>query len=93
MYHPCELCSDLWRRYGIATAIHIRLEEELRSTARQNELNQVETLTREIEGAELIRSDVRQSIREHEATHCEHQRNGPRKQRAASTLAASAGRG
>jgi hypothetical protein len=69
MYPACEQCLDLWRRYGLATSVHIQLENKLRLAALQNDVDLIESLTRETEGAEEIRFDLRQSIREHERTH------------------------
>jgi hypothetical protein len=69
MYPGCKKCQDLWRQYGWATTIHIQLDNKLRLAALQNDLGLIESLTRETEGAEKVRLDFRESIREHEETH------------------------
>jgi hypothetical protein len=69
MYAGCEECREVWRQYSIATAIHVQLDNKLRFAALQNDLALIETLTRETEGAEKTRDELRESIREHEGSH------------------------
>ena len=69
MYPVCEECRELWRQYSLATAIHIQLDNKLRFAALKNQCELIETLTRETEGAERTRSELRQSIDKHEAAH------------------------
>ena len=69
MNQTCETCLDLWRKYGIAMTIYIQLDNKLRFAALQGDVTAIESLTRETEGAEVIRSGLRQSIRDHESTH------------------------
>ena len=69
MYPGCEKCTELWRQYGFATMIHVQLDNKLRFAALQNDLDLIESLTRETEGAEKVRVGLRESIREHEALH------------------------
>ena len=65
----CDECSELWRQYSVATATHVRLEHKLRLAALHNELNLIQTLTVETEGAEKIRNTLRELIHKHEASH------------------------
>ena len=65
--HSCTQCRDLWRRYGIATKIHVQLENKLRFAALQNDL--IETLTRETEGAGKLRAELREEIDRNERPH------------------------
>jgi hypothetical protein len=65
----CELCQDLWRKYGIATKIHVQLDNKLRFAALQDDHGLVQSLTMETEGAEQIRTDLREAIRKHEKSH------------------------
>ena len=67
--HLCDLCRDLWRRYGVAAKIHIQLENRLRIAALEEDQQMLETLTRETEGAEKIRADLREEINRHERSH------------------------
>jgi hypothetical protein len=69
MYPSCEECSELWRQYALVTVIHVQLDNKLRVAALQNDLNPIETLTREAEGAERVRLELRESIRKHEGSH------------------------
>ena len=69
MYPDCEECRELWRQYSLATAIHIQLDNKLRFAGLQNDLDLIETHTRETEGAEKTRSELRESIRKHEESH------------------------
>ena len=67
--HACDLCRDLWRRYGIAAKIHVQLENKLRFAALQDDFEIIESLTRETEGAERNRSGLREEISQHERSH------------------------
>lgn len=67
--YDCAQCKDLWRRYGIATKIHVQLENKLRFAALQSDFELIESLTREAEGAENIRCEVRGEISKHELSH------------------------
>jgi hypothetical protein len=49
--------------------IYVQLDNKLRFAALQDDTAQIESLTRETEGAEAIRSDLRQAIRDHEGAH------------------------
>jgi hypothetical protein len=69
MYLFCEECRDLWRQYSLATVTHIQLDSKLRFAALQNDLDLIETLTRETEGAEKTRRVLRESIHQHEESH------------------------
>jgi hypothetical protein len=69
MYTGCEECREVWRKYSIATAIHVQLDNKLRFAALQNDFALIETLTRETEGAEKTRNELRGSIRKHEDSH------------------------
>jgi hypothetical protein len=69
MYTSCKECNDLWRQYSVATATHIQLDTKLRLAALQNALDMIETLTREAEGAEKTRRELRESIRQHDESH------------------------
>ena len=69
IYSDCVECHNLWHQYSCATTIHIQLDNKLRFAALQNDLNLIEPLTRETENAEKTRSDLRESIRKHEALH------------------------
>ena len=67
--HQCTQCKDLWRRYGIATKIHVQLENRLRFAALQDDFGIIESLTKETEGAERNRSGLREEISHHERSH------------------------
>lgn len=69
MHPDCEECKQLWRKYGLATMIHIELDSKLRSAAIQKNAEPIESLTRETEGAEKNRTELLQLIRAHEASH------------------------
>jgi hypothetical protein len=69
MYATCQECADLWREYAHATMLHIQLDNKLRFAALQNDLDLIETLTRETEDAEKTRRELRESIRQHEKSH------------------------
>jgi len=69
MYAFCKECRELWRQYSLATVTHIQLDSKLRFAALQNDLDLIETLTRETEGAEKTRRELRQSIHQHEESH------------------------
>jgi len=69
MHAVCDECGELWRQYSVATATYIQIENRLRLAALQNELDLIETLTVEIEGAEKNRHELRELIHKHEATH------------------------
>jgi hypothetical protein len=69
MYASCKECNDLWRQYSVATATHLQLDSKLRLAALQNALDLIKTLTVETEGAEKTRSELRESIRQHQASH------------------------
>jgi hypothetical protein len=49
--------------------IHIQLENKLRLSALRNDLEDFESLTHETEGAEKIRTQLRDAIRQHEDSH------------------------
>lgn len=49
--------------------IYVQLDNKVRFAALQNDPALIESLTREAEEAETIRSDLRQAIRDHENTH------------------------
>jgi hypothetical protein len=66
MYYGCEQCRELWRKYALTTSVHLRLDHQLRAAALQSDLEAIVSLTIETEGAEKIRNELRQSIREHE---------------------------
>jgi hypothetical protein len=63
------MCQNLWRKYGIATTIHVQLENKLRFAALQGDHGLVQSLTVETEGAKQIRANLREAIREHEKSH------------------------
>jgi hypothetical protein len=69
MHSDCERCKELWRQYGVASMIHVQLENKLRLSALKNELKHFESLTRETEGAEIVRTQLRDAIRQHEESH------------------------
>jgi hypothetical protein len=69
MYASCKECHELWRQYSLATVTHIQLADRLRFAALQNDLDLIETLTVETEGAEKTRTELRESIRQHEKSH------------------------
>jgi hypothetical protein len=69
MRHKCEKCVRLWRDYGTATAMHVRLDNKLRFAALQDDHVLIESLTLETEAAERNRNNIRESIRLHEWTH------------------------
>jgi hypothetical protein len=69
MYHACEECKELWRKYGLATTVHVQLENKLRLAALQGDTDRIESLTLETEGAEKIRGGLRQAIYQHERSH------------------------
>ena len=69
MYAFCKECRELWRQYSLATVTHIQLDSKLRFAALQNDLDLIETLTRETEGAERTRKELRESIHHHEESH------------------------
>jgi hypothetical protein len=69
MYAVCDECRELWRQYSVATATHIQIENKLRLAGLQNELNLIETLTVETEGAEKTRNRLRKLVHKHEAAH------------------------
>jgi hypothetical protein len=48
---------------------HLQLDSKLRFAALQNDLDLIETLTRETEGAEKTRRVLRESIHQHEESH------------------------
>jgi hypothetical protein len=49
--------------------IHVQLENKLRFAALQDDAGIIESLTRETEGAEEIRNDLREEISRHERSH------------------------
>jgi hypothetical protein len=49
--------------------IYIHLDNKLRFAALKNDLDLIETLTRETEGAEKTRRELRESIGQHEESH------------------------
>jgi len=59
----------LWRTYGVATKIHVELDNKLRFAALQGDHGLIQSLTVETEGAEQIRANLREAIREHEKSH------------------------
>ena len=67
--HSCEHCQSLWRTYGVATKIHVELDNKLRFAALQSDLDEIEALTRQTEAAERVRLELRRSIRKHEGSH------------------------
>lgn len=67
--HSCEHCQSLWRTYGVATKIHVELDNKLRFAALQGDHGLIQSLTVETEGAEQIRANLREAIREHEKSH------------------------
>jgi hypothetical protein len=69
MHSSCEQCGELLRKYGVAATTYVRLDNKLRFAALQRDCNLVQMLTLESERAEKTRSELRQSIHDHEATH------------------------
>jgi hypothetical protein len=69
MYHVCQECQELWLQYGLATTVHVQLENKLRLMALQSDTDRIRSLTLETEFAEELRSRLRRAINEHEQSH------------------------
>jgi len=64
-----EECQELWRKYDLATTVHVELDSNRRLAAIQKNVDLIESLTREAKGAEKNHAELSQLIREHEASH------------------------
>lgn len=65
----CPECDRFWKQYQTATVQHLKLEYALRMTAEMISLENFKALSLDIEAAELVRTETRQAIACHMATH------------------------
>jgi hypothetical protein len=66
MYDDCAECTRLWRKYAVATAEHITIENRFKRASSACDAAAVAVLTTECESAADARKEARQDLLVHE---------------------------
>ena len=62
----CPECQRLWESYSLAIREDIRLEYQLRAATLEGDLATIQLIVEEVDAADLVRQNLRDSIRRHE---------------------------
>jgi len=63
----CKECTRLWSEYQAATILHVRLDNDLRTSVAARNLDEFKLLAESVEQAELSREQSRRALAEHQA--------------------------